>query len=144
MSANAFAARGAGGALLTSVILELTAATAYIHFSLGGTIFLLNALGYVALGTAYALGAALPIGIVQRFSWAPRVALAGFALLTIGAYLVAGPYIVLGWVAKGIELAIVGLIGVDLLNRYGSPSGFIRAAVGSVATLWARSDPRHG
>ena len=31
--------------LLTGVILELTLATAFIHFTLGGTLFLLNAAG---------------------------------------------------------------------------------------------------
>lgn len=144
MSANEFAARGAQGVLLTAVILDLTAATAFIHFSLGGTLFLLNALGYAALGTAYAVGAFAPIGIIQRFSWLPRVALAGFAIVTIGAYLATGPYIVLGWVAKGIEIAIVGLIGVDLIGRYGTVSGLLRAATASVTTLWANSRPQRG
>lgn len=142
MSASQFISRGGGGALLTAVILELTAATAYIHFSLGGTLFVLNALGYVALGIGYALATALPVRIVQRFAWLPRVALAGYALLTIGAYLAMGPYIVLGWIAKGIEIAIVGLIGLDLLGRYGSPSGLVRAATASLTTLWVRSDPQ--
>lgn len=60
---------------MTAVILELTAATAYIHFSLGGTPFLVNAVGYAALGIAYAVAAAVSIHIVQRFAWLPRVAL---------------------------------------------------------------------
>lgn len=100
MFAQVFSSRGAGGALLTAVILELTAATAYIHFSLGGTLFLLNAVGYVVLGLGYALGSVAPIQIVQRFGWLPRVALAAYAVVTIGAYLVTGLYIVLGWVAR--------------------------------------------
>jgi hypothetical protein len=144
MSVHVFTSRGAGGALLTAVILELTAATAYIHFSLGGTLFLLNAVGYVVLGLGYALGSAPPIRIVQRFGWLPRVALAAYALVTIVAYLVTGPYIVLGWVAKGIEVAIIGLIWVDLLSKYGSPSGLTRAAADSIRTLFRPSNPLRG
>jgi hypothetical protein len=56
-----------------------------------------------------------PIPIVRRLRWLPRVGLAGYALITIGAYLLMGPYIALGWIAKAIELAIVGLVAVDLL-----------------------------
>ena len=101
--------------LLTGVILELTLATAIIHFTLGGTLFRLNAAGYLALGVAYLVGAALPIAAVRRFSWVPRVGLAAFASVTIVAYLVIGPYFTLGWVTKGIELAIVLLVFADLL-----------------------------
>ena len=144
MSSNIFTSRGAGSALLTAVILELTAATAYIHVSLGGTLFLLNAVGYIVFGAAYAVAAVAPIPLVRRLGWLPRLALAAYALVTIGAYLVTGPYIVLGWVAKGIEVAIVGLIWVDLLSKYGSPSGLTRAAADSIRTLFPPSNPLRG
>jgi hypothetical protein len=101
--------------LLTGVILELTLATAFIHFSLGGTLFLLNAAGYLALGVAYLGAAILPIEIFRRFSWLPRVGLAAFASVTIIAYIVIGPHFTLGWVTKGIEVAIVVLVIADLL-----------------------------
>jgi hypothetical protein len=97
------------------VILELTAATALIHLGLGGTLFTLNGLGFLLLGAAYLVSTVLPIPLVRRLSWLPRICLAGFALVTIGAYLLTGPYFTLGWVAKGIELAIIGLVAVDLL-----------------------------
>jgi hypothetical protein len=97
------------------VILELTAATALIHLGLGGTLFTLNGLGFLHHGATYLVSAVLPIPIVRRLSWLPRVGLAGYALVTIGAYLLIGPYFTLGWVAKGIELAIIGLVAVDLL-----------------------------
>jgi hypothetical protein len=97
------------------VILELTLATALIHLSLGGTLFTLNGLGYLGLGVAYLASAVLPVPLIRRLSWLPRVGLAGYAVITIGAYLVIGPYFALGWIAKGIELAIVGLVAVDLL-----------------------------
>jgi hypothetical protein len=101
--------------LLTGVILELTLATAFIHLTLGGTLFLLNAAGYLALGAAYLVAAALPIPAIRRFGWLPRVGLAAFASVTIVAYLVIGPYFTLGWVTKGIEVAIVLLVIADLL-----------------------------
>ena len=108
--------RLAGGVMLL-VILELTAATAFIHLSLGGTLFTLNGLGYLALGAAYLASAVLPIPIVRRLRWVPRAGLGGYALITIGAYLVMGPYFALGWITKGIELAIIGLVAVDLLSE---------------------------
>lgn len=101
--------------LLTGVILELTLATAIVHLTLGGTLFLLNAAGYLALGAAYLVGVALPMPAVRRFSWLPRAGLAAFATVTIVAYLVIGPYFTLGWVTKGIEVAIVLLVIADLL-----------------------------
>ncbi len=101
--------------LLTGVILELTLATAYIHFTLGGMLFLLNAAGYVALGAAYLAAACLPMPVIRRLGWLPRVGLATFASVTIVAYLAMGPYFTLGWVTKGIELAIVLLVIADLL-----------------------------
>ncbi|MGH2456407.1 MAG: hypothetical protein ACRDHD_09140 [Candidatus Limnocylindria bacterium] len=130
MTLSSIVGRRAAAALLTAVIVELTAATAYIHFTLGGTLFLLNAFGYVALAVAYVAAATAPIPIVQRFGWLPRAGLAGYALLTIGAYLVMGPYFDLGWIAKGIELAIVGLVAVDLLAGQGSAARVVRAIEG--------------
>ena len=76
--------------LLTGVILELTLATAIIHLTLGGPLFLLNAAGYLALGATYVVATAIPMPAVRRFSWLPA-ALAAFASVTIVAYLVTGP-----------------------------------------------------
>lgn len=130
-----FARSRAAGALLTAAIVGLTAATAYIHLSLGGLLFTLNGLGYVGLGALYVVGAAAPMPIVQRFSWFPRLALAGYAATTIAGYLVMGPYFSLGWIAKGIEVALIGLIAVDVMRVFGSPMGFVRAAMESVAPV---------
>jgi hypothetical protein len=101
--------------LLTLVILELTAGTAYVHLTLGGTLFLLNAIGYAVLGTAVAATTLLPIPFLRRLAFLPKIGLAGFAVITIGAYLVTGGYFPLGWITKGVELAIIGLVLVDLL-----------------------------
>jgi hypothetical protein len=116
---------------LTLAIVDLTLITAYIHLSLGGILFTLNAIGYAALAAALA-ATAVPHPIVRRFAWLPRVGLAGYTALTIGAYLVMGPYFTLGWVAKGIEVAILVLLGADLLRLYGSPADLVRAALSSI------------
>ena len=105
--------------LLAFVIVDLTVATAYVHLTLGGLLFTLNGLGYLALAAAYVAGVTVPHPLVRRYAWVPRAGLAGYALVTIGAYLVIGPYFALGWIAKGIELAIVGLVAVDLLTDDG-------------------------
>jgi hypothetical protein len=120
------------GLALTAAIVELTLTTAYIHLTLGGLLFTLNAGGYCALAVAIAVGAARPHPLIDRFSWLPRVGLAGFTLVTIGAYLVIGPYFSLGWVAKGIEVAILTLLAEDVIRVYGSPIGLTRAAVASL------------
>ena len=121
-----------GGLALTTAIVELTLTTAYIHLSLGGLLFTLNAAGYLSLAIAVAVGALAPHPFIRRFSWLPRIGLAGYTLATIGAYLVIGPYFDLGWVAKAIELAILTLLAADVVRVYGSPSGLVRAAIASL------------
>jgi hypothetical protein len=121
------------GFVLTAAIVGLTLATANIHLGLGGLLFTLNALGYAGLATLIVIGAAAPMPIVQRFSWFPRVALIGYTAMTIAGYLVMGPYFTLGWIAKGIEVVLIGLVVVDVIRVYGSPMGLVRSAVESVA-----------
>ena len=123
------------GALLTAAIVGLTLATAYIHLGLGGLLFTLNGLGYIGLAVLIVIGAAAPIALVERFSWFPRFALAGYAARTIAGYLVMGPYFTLGFIAKGIEVVLITLLVVDVVRVYGSPLGLVRAALGSVGTI---------
>jgi hypothetical protein len=123
------------GALLTAAIVALTLATAYIHLNLGGLLFTLNGLGYVGLAGLIVIGAAAPIAVVQRFSWFPRIALIGYAAMTIAGYLVMGPYFSLGFIAKGIEVALVALLVVDVVRVYGSPMGLVRSALDSIAPV---------
>ena len=125
----------AAGALLTTAIVGLTLATAYIHLGLGGLLFTLNGLGFVGLAGLVVIGAVSPMSLVQRFSWFPRVALAGYTAMTIGGYLVMGPYFSLGFIAKGIELGIIALLLVDVVRVYGSPFGLVRTALDSVTPI---------
>jgi hypothetical protein len=123
----------AGGFVVTAAIVGLTLATSYIHLGLGGLLFTLNGLGYAGLAGLIVVGAAAPIPLVDRFSWMPRVALLGYTLATITGYLIMGPYFTLGFIAKGIEVALIAVLVVDIVRVYGSPMGMIRAAVDSVA-----------
>lgn len=123
------------GFVLTAAIVGLTLATANIHLGLGGLLFTLNAVGYAGLAALIVIGAAAPMPIVQRYSWFPRVALVGYTTMTIAGYLVMGPYFTLGWIAKGIEVALIALVVVDVIRVYGSPVGLIRGAVESVGPL---------
>jgi hypothetical protein len=123
------------GVVLTVAIVALTAATARIHLGLGGMLFTLNGLGYIGLAVLVLVGAFAPMPMIQRFSWFPRIALMGYAAMTIAGYLVIGPYFTLGWIAKGIEVTLITLLAVDILRVYGSPKGFVRAAMASVAPV---------
>ena len=121
--------------VLTAAIVGLTLATAYIHSTLGGLLFTLNALGYLGLAALILIGAVSPVAIVKRFSWFPRLALMGYTAMTIAGYLVMGPYFTLGFIAKGIELALITLLVVDIFRVYGSPVAFVRSALESIAPV---------
>ena len=125
----------AAGVVLTTAIVGLTLATAYIHSTLGGLLFTLNALGYLGLAALIVIGAMAPVSIVERFSWFPRLALIGYTAMTIAGYLVMGPYFTLGFIAKGIEVALVTLLVVDVIRVYGSPVGLVRSALDSVGPI---------
>ena len=122
----------APGALLTVGIVALTLTTAYIHFSLGSLLFLLNAAGYATAAVVIVIAAWAPHPFIARFSWLPRVGLIGYTLVTIIGYLVMGPYFTLGFIAKGVELVLIGLLTVDILRVYGSPAGLLATARGSI------------
>lgn len=125
------------GIALALAMVGLALTSAYIHAGLGGILFTLNALGYVALSAALA-ATLIPHPLVRRFAWLPRVGLAAYAVTTIAAYLVMGPYFTLGWIAKAVEVVLVALVAVDLMRAYGSPAGLIRAALSSLGGSTAR------
>lgn len=122
--------------IVVVAIVALTLATAYIHFTLGGLLFTLNAIGYAGLALAMIVIAIVRHPLVRRFDWMPRVGLAAYTATTIGAYLVMGPYFSLGWVAKAIEVAILALLVADVVRAYGSPVGLVRAALASLGVDW--------
>lgn len=129
--------RSAAGAVLTTAIVALTLATAYIHWTLGGLLFTLNALGYAALAIAMVVGAAATMPIVVRFSWLPRIGLFGFTLVTILGWVMMGARFDLAYMTKGIEVGILILLVVDVYRVYGGPGGLVTEAMISIQEAMA-------
>jgi hypothetical protein len=107
-----------------AVIVGLTLATAAIHVSLGGMLFLMNAMGYAVL----ALVMILP-GPFARLRWLSRYALIGFAAVTVVAWLAFGARFDLAYLDKGIEVALIGLVLIESWVIDGGPLAVARRAV---------------
>ena len=103
-------------AILRIEIVALTLATAWIHASLGGTLFLLNVIGYVVLAAAMVIP-----GPVARVRWLTHYALIGFAATTIIAWFAFGARFELAYLSKAIEVALIGLLLVDSWVVDGGP-----------------------
>lgn len=112
-----------GTILLRAAIVGLTLATAAIHASLGGTMFMVNALGY----TAFAIAMVLP-GPFRRIRWLVRYGLIGFAAATIAGWLAFGARFDLAYLDKGIEVALIGLLMVESWMLDGGPLAVARKA----------------
>lgn len=128
----ALASRSRRGALLTALAVTLALITAYVHLTLGGTLFTLNALGYLGFSLLLVIGASVPHPTVVRFAWVPGVGLGAYAAATILAYLIVGPHFALGWITKVVELALIAVVTADLIRAYGSAPGIVRAVVASL------------
>lgn len=120
------------GAATTAAIVALALTTGWIHLGLGGLLFTLNGLGFAGLAALYVIAALAPHPLIAVFSWAPRVALAGYAMVTIVAWAIQGPYFPLAYFAKAVEVALIALTTVDMFRVYGGPMGLVRAAYASV------------
>jgi hypothetical protein len=122
-------------AAIRVAIVGLVLGTAYIHSTLGGLLFTLNAAGYVAAAVAIAA----PIALASRFRWFIRIGLAGYALTAIVAWAIMGPYYSTAYVAKGIEIALIALLVVDFVRFDGNPFAKVRAEIaGAIGFLQAR------
>jgi uncharacterized integral membrane protein len=109
---------------LRVMIVALTLATAAIHVTLGGTLFLMNAIGYTVL----ALAMVLP-GPVARLRWLIRYALIGFTFATIVGWLMFGARFDLAYLDKGIEVALIGLLLIESWVIDGGPLAVARRVV---------------
>lgn len=113
-----------------ATVLILTLATAAIHASLGGILFMANAAGYTVL----ALAMVAP-GPAPRFRWLIRLALIAFTAATIGGWVAFGPRFGLAYLDKGIEVALIGALLIEQWRSDGGPRGVyqrIRSLVGGV------------
>ena len=108
-------------ATLRTVVVLLTLGTAAIHASLGGMLFMANALGYVVLAIAM-----VAPGPAARWRWLIRLALIGFAAATIGGWVAFGPRFGLAYLDKAIELALIGTLLIEQWQSDGGPVGVMR------------------
>ena len=110
-------------AVIRIAIVGLILGTAYIHSTLGGLLFTLNAVGYLVAAAAIVI----PLGLAVRFRWFVRLGLMGYAATAIVAWAVQGPYYTTAYIAKGIEIALITLLVVDFARMDGNPVNLIKS-----------------
>jgi hypothetical protein len=113
------------GVALRFGIVALALGTAYIHSTLGGLLFTLNATGYAVAAVAMIV----PIALAVRFRWIVRLGLMGYALTAIVMWAIQGPYYSTAYIAKAIEVALIFLLVVDFLRADGNPVTVARREV---------------
>jgi hypothetical protein len=122
-------------AAIRLAIVALILGTAYIHSTLGGMLFTLNALGYLVAAGAIVV----PIAIASRFRWFIRIGLMGYAATAIVAWAIQGPYYSTAYLAKGIEIALITLLVVDFVRFDGNPLAMVRREIAAgLASVKAR------
>ena len=119
---------------LRLAIVGLTLSTAYIHSTLGGLLFTLNATGYVV----FAIAMVAPIALASRLRWLVRIGLIGYAATTILGWAITGPYFSTAYVAKAIEVALIVLVAIDFVRFDGNPVAKIRTEI-ATAFDWLKS-----
>ena len=116
---------------IRAAIVALVLATGYIHYTLGGLLFTLNAAGYAVAAVAMII----PLALAVRFRWFVRIGLIGYAATAIVAWAVMGPYFTTAYVAKGIEIALIVVLAVDFARHDGNPITVIRRELATRASL---------
>jgi len=116
--------------IIRIAIVGLVLGTAYIHSTLGGLLFTLNAVGYVVAAVAIAI----PLGLAIRFRWFIRLGLVGYAVTAIVAWAVQGPYYSTAYVAKAIEIALITLLVIDFARMDGNPVKVVKSELALLAS----------
>jgi hypothetical protein len=119
---------------IRAAIVALTLATGYIHYTLGGLLFTLNATGYAVAAVAIVI----PLALAVRFRWVIRIGLIGYAATAIVAWAIMGPYFSTAYIAKGIEVALIVLLAIDFARHDGSPMAVARRELATFSALVAR------
>jgi hypothetical protein len=126
-----------GTALIRFLVVTLTLATASIHASLGGLLFMANAIGYTTLAAAMIVPG--PIGQVR---WLVRLALMGFAAATIGGWVLFGTRFELAYIDKAIEVVLIAVVAIELWRTDGGPLAVARQARQLIGRLIATRTAR--
>ncbi len=114
------------GIALRAAIVGATLVTAYIHSTLGGALFTLNAAGYLV----FAVAMVVPLAPAVRFRWLVRAGLMGYAATTIIGWALQGPYYLTAYVAKADEVVLITLVALDFLRADGNPVTLVRRELG--------------
>jgi hypothetical protein len=112
-------------------IVGLALATGYIHSTLGGLLFTLNAVGYATAAVAMVI----PLALAVRFRWFIRLGLIGYAMTTIIGWAIQGPYYSTAFVAKGIEVVLIALVAIDFFRMDGNPVDVVKREFATLRTL---------
>ena len=119
---------------IRAAIVGLVLATGYIHYTLGGLLFTLNAAGYAVAAVAMIV----PLALAVRFRWVVRIGLIGYAATAIVAWAVMGPYFSTAYVAKAIEVALIVTLAVDFARHDGNPVNVVRRELAAFTSLVTR------
>jgi hypothetical protein len=112
-------------------IVVLALSTAYIHSTLGGLLFTLNAVGYAVAAVAMVI----PLALAVRFRWAIRLGLMGYAATTILGWAIQGPYYQTAYIAKAIEVALIVLVAIDFARMDGNPVTVVKRELAAFTAL---------
>lgn len=119
----------ATGLLVRVAIVGLTVVTGWIHLRLGGTLLVLNGLGYLVAAVAMVV----PIPFVARLRWFVRLGLIGYATATIVGWYLIGPRFDLAYISKAVEVALIALLLVEIRTYDGNPLQRVRRAMRPLA-----------
>lgn len=124
--------------ILRTIVVLLTLATAAVHASLGGMMFMANAAGYSVLAVAMIAPRAAP-----RWRWLIRLALIGFTAATIGGWVAFGARFDLAYFDKAIEVVLIGVLLTEMWQSDGGPVGVYRRLRRLVAGFAGATLARH-
>ena len=114
-----------------AAIVALALATGYIHYTLGGLLFTLNAAGYAVA----AIAMIVPLALAVRFRWVIRIGLMGYAATAIVMWAIQGPYYTTAYIAKAIEVALIVTLAVDFARHDGNPVALVRRELAAFLSL---------
>jgi hypothetical protein len=133
-SASTDRALGPVDIALRVAIVGLALATGYIHSTLGGLLFTLNAAGYLVAAVAIVI----PLALAVRFRWVVRLGLIGYAATTIIGWAIQGPYFTTAYIAKAIEVTLIILLAIDFARMDGNPINVIKSELGELSARLGR------
>ena len=120
--------------VIRSAIVALTVATGVIHLNLGGVLFTLNGLGYLTGAVAMVI----PLDLAVRYRGLVRLGLIGYTATTVIGWYLMGPRYETAYIAKAIEVALIGLLAIEIRRIDGSPVAIVRRAFGDIVAAAQR------